>query len=64
MHIDDALHSRLIGEANVMKETAPQKRVGQLFFIIAGNDDQGPMSGFYQFARFVDKKLHPIQFAQ
>src|SRR5207244_5849603 len=39
VHVHDLLHRFLVGEADVMKETTPEKGVGQLFFVVRGDED-------------------------
>src|ERR1019366_9490513 len=38
VYVDDFLHRLLVREADVMEEAAPQERVGQLFFVVGGDE--------------------------
>jgi hypothetical protein len=53
-----------VGKAYVVKEAAPQKGVGQVLFVVRGDDHdravQGPDGG----ARFIDVEFHPVEFLQ
>src|SRR6202044_2578979 len=53
MHVDDLCHRRFVREADVMKEAAPQERVGQLLLVVARDHDHGPVLGLDGLARFV-----------
>ena len=64
MHIDNINHGFLVGEPNVMEKTAPQESVRQFLFIVTGNDDDRAVFCAYCFFRFVNIKLHPVEFAQ
>ena len=45
-----------------MEEAAAQEGVGQLFFIIRGDDDDGTHLGADRLVGFLDVELHAIQF--
>ena len=45
MHFDDLAHRVHVGKADVVKETAAQKGVGQFFFIVGGDDDDRAVHG-------------------
>src|SRR5450631_1301822 len=64
MHVDDLRHRGRIRKADVMEKAAPQKRVRQFLFVVAGDHDDRPMLGAHRFTRFVDVELHAIQFTQ
>ena len=64
MHIHNALHGVGIGELDVMKKAAPQKGIGQFFFVVRRNKHQRAVLGANQFAGFVAVELHAVEFAQ
>ncbi len=47
-----------------MEEAAAEECVGQFLFVIARDDDDGPVSCRYQLLRFVNIELHAIEFPQ
>ena len=47
-----------------MKETPTQERIGQLFFIVAGNHHNRSMLCRNRFTGLIDKELHPVEFQQ
>ena len=62
--MDDPLHGFLVGEADVVEETAAQKSVGQFFLVVAGNDDDRPVPGLDRLLGLVDMEFHPVEFEQ
>src|SRR3989440_5129917 len=62
--IDDLLHRFLVGEAYVVEETAPQEGVGQLLFVVRGDEDDGALRRLYQLFRLVDEEFHAVELAQ
>src|SRR5690606_7943885 len=64
VHGHDLFHGLALGKADVMEETAAQEGVGQVFFVIGSNDDQGTMTSLDGLASFVNMKLHAVQFLQ
>src|SRR5271156_4487679 len=62
MRIDDRAHRSGVGETYVVKEATAQKRVGQLLFVIRGDDDDRALRCADDFARLVDVELHAIEF--
>ena len=64
VHLHDLAQGVGVGKADVMKKTATQKRVGQFFFIVAGDQDDWPLTGAHLLAGFVDVKFHLVEFAQ
>ena len=64
MNRNDLFHRFFAGEINEVEKAAPQKRVGQFFFVIRGNDDDGALLRLNRLTRLVDKKLHAVQFDQ
>src|SRR6266581_2048880 len=64
MHPDDFLHRLLVGEADVMEEAAPQEGVGQLLFVVRGDEHDRALLGFDQLLRLVDEELHAVELAQ
>jgi len=38
VHVDNTLHGHAIGEVNKVEETATQKGIWQLFFVVTGNN--------------------------
>ena len=47
-----------------MEETATQKGVGEFFFVVAGNDDDGALASLDGFPSFIDIELHAVEFLQ
>ena len=47
-----------------MKKAAPQERVGQLFFVVRGDEHDRTVLGLDQFVRLVDVELHAVELAQ
>jgi hypothetical protein len=64
MHVHDLLHGLRFWEFDVVEKAAAQKSIGQLFFVVGGDEDQGACFGFDQLAGLVAIKLHAINFAQ
>ena len=64
MHIDNLLHGVFVGKADVMEKAAPQERIGQFFFVIAGDENNRSVFGDNGFAGFVAIKFHAIEFTQ
>ena len=64
MHVDDALHGGGVGKFDVVKEAASQKSIRQFFFIVRGDEHQGPVFGFDELACLVAVELHAVDFAQ
>ena len=64
MHVDDPLHRRLVGKADVVEEAAAQERVGQLLLVVAGDHDDRPVAGRPGLAGLVDVELHAVELAQ
>src|SRR5262249_28131854 len=64
MHIDDLLHRRAVGKANVMKKAAAQKGVRQLFLIVRGDDDDRAVSSLNRAPRLVDIEFHAVELEQ
>ena len=62
VHIDDLTHGVAIGEIDKVKETAAQKSVGQFFFVVRGDDNDGALPGLDRLSGFVDEELHAIEF--
>src|SRR5882724_11083925 len=64
MHIDDRAHGVGIRKADVVKEAAAQECVGQLLFVIRGDDHQRPAPRLHRLAGLVDEELHAIELKQ
>ena len=64
VHIHNLLHGGRFGKLDVVEKAAPQKRIGQLFFVVGGNKHHGPVFGLDQLAGFVAIKLHAVELAQ
>src|SRR4029450_31162 len=64
MHVDDALHRVAVREADVVKEAAAEKRVGQLLFIVRGDHDDRALLGGNRLFQLVDEELHAVEFEQ
>ena len=64
MHIDDLPHGVGFGKFDVVEKTAAQKRVGQFFFIVRGDEHQRSGVGLNQLAGLVSIKLHAVELAQ
>src|SRR5437870_5105412 len=64
VHFHDLLHRFLVGEAYVMKETTPQKGVGQLLFVVRGDENDGALRRLHELPRFVYEELHAVELAQ
>src|SRR6266704_1066382 len=64
VHPDDFLHRFLVGKADVVEEAAPQEGVGQLLFVVRGDEHDRALLGFDQLLRLVDEELHAVELAQ
>ena len=64
MGFDDRAHRFGIGEANVVKEAAPEKGVGQLLLVVRRDDDDRPAGRAHRLSGFVDEEFHPVEFEQ
>ena len=64
MRFDDQAHRLRVGKADVVKEAAAQERVGQLLFVVGGDDDDRPQARPHRFAGLVDVELHLVEFEQ
>src|SRR5437773_1167017 len=64
VHFDEPLHRFLVGEADVVEKTAPQKRVGQLLFVVRGDEDDGALRCLPELPSFVHEELHPAELAR
>ena len=64
MHRDDGAQGGFIGEADVVEKAAAQKGIGQLFFVVRGDNDNRAMRGADRLAGLVDVELHPVEFLQ
>ena len=64
MHVDDGRQGLGVGEANEVEEAAAQEGVGQLLFIVGGDDHDGAHLGADRLVRFLDVELHPVEFLQ
>ena len=64
MHINDLPHGVGFRELDVVEEAAAQKRVGQFFLVVGGDEHQRTGLSLDQLAGFVAIKLHAIKFAQ
>src|SRR5712691_4662828 len=64
VHLDDFLHRFLVGEADVVEKTASEKGVGQLFFVVRGDEDDGALCRLDEFLGLIDEKLHAVELAQ
>src|SRR5690606_37139089 len=64
MHIDDGFHGVAVGEVDVMEEAAAQERIRQFFFVVTGDQDNGPVFGHNALLGLVNKKLHFVDFQQ
>src|SRR5216117_300390 len=64
VHLDDPLHRFLVGEADVVEKTAPQKSVGQLLFVVRGDEDDGALRCLHELPSFVHEELHAVELAQ
>ncbi len=62
--LDDLAQCVHLGELDVVEEAAAQKGVGQLFFVVRGDDDDGAVFGFDRLACLVDEELHLIELLQ
>ena len=51
-------------KADVVEETAAQKRVRQFLFVVRSDDDHRPVDRAHRLAGLVDVKLHPVEFLQ
>jgi putative transposase len=45
VHADYLFHQLLVREFDIVKNAAPQERVGKLFFAVGGDDDDGAVPG-------------------
>src|SRR5215470_1584828 len=64
MYVDDPLHRLAVGKSDVMKKTAAEKGVRQLFFVVGGDDDDRALPGPDRAARLIDVELHTIELEQ
>src|SRR2546422_848778 len=64
VHFHDLLHRFPVGEADVVEETTPQKGVGQLFFVVRGDEDDGALCRLDELPRLVHEELHAVELAQ
>ncbi len=64
VHAHDLLHGFRVGKADVVEEAAAQERIRQFFLVVAGDEDDGPVTRLHQLARLVDEELHAIELAQ
>src|SRR2546428_4994056 len=64
VHFHDLLHRFPVGEADVVEETTPQKGVGQLFFVVRGDEDDGALRRLDELPRLVHEELHAVELAQ
>ena len=64
MDFDNLGHRLFIWELDVVKETAAQEGVGQVFFIIGCDDDNWALLGRNRLACLVNRKAHFIQLMQ
>ena len=64
MHLDDPAQRLGLGKADIVKETPPQKGIGQLFLVVGRDDDDGTHLRADRLAGLIDKELHPVQFLQ
>src|SRR5262249_15415815 len=64
MHVDDGAHGVRIRKLDVVEKAAPQEGIGQLLLIIGGNNDDGAVLCLDGFVRFVNIKIHKIEFLQ
>ena len=61
MDVDNLLHLRLVRKLNIVKDTAAEKGVRQLFFRIGGNDHDGALSGPNGFLCLRNIEFHLVQ---
>ena len=47
-----------------MEKAPAQEGIGQLFFIVGGDEHDGPVLGFDQFTCLINKELHAVEFPQ
>src|SRR5713101_13122 len=64
VHLDDLLHRFLVGEAYVVEKAAPQKGVGQLLFVVRGDEHYWALLRLDELLRLVDEELHAVELAQ
>ncbi len=64
MHAHDVLHGLLVGKANVVEEAASEERVGQLFLVVAGDENDGALLGDDLLSGLVNVKLHAVELEQ
>ena len=64
MDIDDLFHGFFIRKSDVVKETAAQKGIGQLLFVVARDQHDRPPLGFDGLLGLIDVELHAVQFEQ
>src|SRR6266513_633936 len=64
VHLDDPLHRFLVGEADVVEKTAPQKSVGQLLFVVRGDEDDRALRRLHELPSLVHEELHAVELAQ
>ena len=64
MHVDDGRQGLGVGEADEVEEAAAQEGVGQLFFIVGGDNHDGAHFGADRLVRFLNVELHPVEFLQ
>ena len=64
VHTNNLAHGVAVGEIDEVKETAAQESVGQFFFVITGDNNNGAVLRLDGFAGLIDKKLHAIQLYQ
>ena len=62
--LDDLFQRLHLGETDIMEEAAAQEGVGQLFFVVGGDDDDGAVLGPDRLACLVDEELHLIKLLQ
>ena len=64
VHVDDLAHGVGVGKADVVEEAAPEKGVGQLLLVVAGDDDDGAGPRPHRLLRLVDEELHAVELQQ
>src|SRR4029077_17006007 len=64
MHVDDGAHGVRIRKLDVVEKAAPQEGIGQLFLVVGRNNNDGAVPGLDVLVRFVNIKLHAIEFLQ
>ena len=64
MHFDNLPQSIWLRKTDVVEKAPAKEGIGQLFFIVGGDNYHWAMAGFDGFTGFIDMKRHTIEFLQ